>query len=211
MDVRDAIDQGNLGDLQALLAEDAARANAVILWGDANKNACHPLHYVCDKVFDGTLGTGAEIPLVHALIDSGADVNSHNGDPLVAAASLGAVDVAFVLLDAGARPELLAPGGETALHWAAYIGAATLVDRLLRHGVPIEIKDRQWNGTPLGWALYGWSSAPVPGDRGGHREAILRLVRVGAIVNPEWLDMDQVRADDEVLAALRGDHSDRAG
>src|SRR5438876_3818864 len=175
MELRDTIDQGNLAVLQELLTEDAGRANAVLHWGVANKNECHPLHYVCDKVFDGTLSADTALPLVHALIASGADVNFRNGDPLVAAASLGAVEVAFVLLNAGARPQLLAPGGETALHWAAYIGAAELVDRLVQHGVPLEVVDRQWSGTPLGWALYGWRTAPVPGDRGGHRDAVLRL------------------------------------
>lgn len=196
---------GDAGALRRLLAEDPARANAVIAWGEGNKNVCCPLHYVCDKVFDGTLIGGAELPLVHALIAAGADVNAQNGDPLVAAASLGAVDVAFVLLDAGARPDLLADGGETALHWAAYIGAAALVDRMLSVGAPIEVRDRRWNATPLGWALHGWGEAAVARDDARYREVVLRLVRAGSRIDPAWRGLKHVRADAEILAALTFD------
>src|SRR5438477_5500158 len=104
MDVRDAIEQGDLTALQLRLSEDAAQANALIHWGPGNKNSCHPLHYVCDKVFDGTLGSASALSLVRALIAAGADVNFGGGDPIIAAASLGAIEVAFALLDAGARP-----------------------------------------------------------------------------------------------------------
>src|SRR5262249_57197698 len=48
------------------------------------------------------------------------------------------------------------PHGETALHWAAYGGHAAIARLLLEHDASLEIKDRRFNGTPLGWALYGW-------------------------------------------------------
>ena len=176
----------------------------MVRWVDSREHLTHPLHYVCDKVFGGTLTAGPAVALVRVLLAAGSDVNYGNGDPLNAAASLGAVEVAFVLLEAGARTDLLGPGGETALHWAAYIGAEELVGRLIAAGSPTEIKDGRYGGTPLGWALYGWSESPVPADQGGHREVVLRLARAGSHVEPEWLALEQVRSDREVFQALGG-------
>src|SRR5438270_13362949 len=101
MNVRDAIDLAAVTALQFRLSEDPAQANALIHWGPDNKNACHWLHYICDKVFDGTLDSASALPFVRALIAAGADVNFGGGDPIIAAVSLGAIEVAFVLLDAG--------------------------------------------------------------------------------------------------------------
>ena len=176
MDIRTAIEAGDAERLSLLLAEDPSRADAVIRWGRGNE--CHPIHYVCDKVFDGTLKDGRELPLVRALIEAGADIDFGNGDPLNAAASLGAIEVAFVLLDAGARTDLLGAFGETALHWAAYIGAHTLVERLLEAGAPVDVRDARWDGTPLDWARHGASKAPVPADSGGHQQCIERLAQL---------------------------------
>lgn len=207
MDLRDAIDAGDAGALERLLSEDRSQANALIHWGKGDRLLAHPLHYVCDKVFDRTLRGGRELPLVRALLDAGAYVDFRNGDPLHAAASLGAIDVAFMLLDAGASSDAIGPGGETPMHWAAFIGAEDLVGRLIALGAPLEARDTHWNGTPLAWAIHGWSESPVPADRGGHREVVLRLARAGASVQPEWLTSKQVIADKEVAAALR----ERAG
>jgi len=66
------------------------------------------------------------------LSEETADINSENGGPLNGAASLGAEDVGIRLLAAGARADLLGRFGETALHWAAYLGASRLVDRLIQ-------------------------------------------------------------------------------
>lgn len=80
----------------------------------------HPLHYVSDMLFDGTLQRGKELSLVEALIDAAADVNFQRKEksdtPLLGAASLGAEEVGLKLLDAGAMPEVREIFGETALH-----------------------------------------------------------------------------------------------
>jgi hypothetical protein len=68
MDVKIAICNGDADALRRLLSEDSARANAPIRWG---KNDCiftHPLHYVSDVLFDGTLQKGKDLPLIEALI-----------------------------------------------------------------------------------------------------------------------------------------------
>jgi hypothetical protein len=82
MDVKTAIKTGDAEALKRLLREDAARANALIRWG---KNDCiltHPLHYVSDRLFGGKLTRGNELPLIEALIEAGADLNSRLRDTL---------------------------------------------------------------------------------------------------------------------------------
>src|SRR5260370_41983045 len=124
MDVKTAIRNGDAGDLHQLLREDSSRANALVHWG---KCRTHPLHYVSDMLFEGTLQRGKELPLVEALIQSGADLNFQRDGkpetPLIGAASLGAEEVGLRLLHAAARPEMRGLFGETALHWAARLGA----------------------------------------------------------------------------------------
>jgi ankyrin repeat protein len=186
-----------------LLSERPPRANELILWG---KCVTHPLHYISDMLFAGTLKKGKEVPLVEALIEAGSDLNfNKNGEsetPLIGAASLGGEEVGLRLLDAGARPAMLGLFGETALHWAAMLGQDHLVARLIP-GSDINLKDGKYNSSPLGWAIHGWSNPPA-GNCGGQRAVVARLIRAGATVDPEWLEDEKVRADQSMLAALRG-------
>jgi hypothetical protein len=50
--------------------------------------------------------------------------------------------------------------GATALHAAAWAGAADTVALLLEHGADVEARDLRWRGQPLGWALVGSGEAP---------------------------------------------------
>jgi hypothetical protein len=118
--------------------------------------------------------------------------------------------VAFLVqngMDVGAQPH-----GESGLHGAAYGGHAGVVELLLKHCAPVDVKDARFAGTPLGWAIYGWCDPPPEADRAGYYEVVARLVAAGATVEPEWLaDPDRgmpigekVRADRRMLAALGG-------
>jgi hypothetical protein len=158
MDMKTSIRKGDTDAVRLLLAEDVSRANALMRWG---KNRCahtHPLHFVSDMLFEGTLLKGKELPLIDALIEAGADLdfqrdreNGKKSDmPLISAASLGAEEVGLRLLDAGARPELRGLFGEIALHWAALLGESRLTERLIE-GSDINLKDenivrRHWDG-----------------------------------------------------------------
>jgi len=148
MDMKTAIRKGDTDAVRLLLAEDVSRANALIRW---RKNRCvhtHPLHFVSDMLFEGTLAKGKELPLIDALIEAGADLDfqrdredgKKSDTPLIGAASLGAEEVGLRLLDAGARPELRGLFGETALHWAAFLGESRLTERLIE-GSDINLKD----------------------------------------------------------------------
>ena len=208
MDMKTAIQTGDAAAVRRLLTEDASRANGLIDWG---KNACvhtHPLHFVSDMLFDGTLAKGKELPLIDALIYAGADLDFQrdredgrkSDTPLIGAASLGAEEVGIRLLEAGARPDLRGLFGETALHWAAFLGEERLTERLIK-GSDLNLKDEKYHSSPLGWAIHGCYNRPA-GNHGRQREVAALLVCAGAIVEPEWLESEAVRTDAAMLAAL---------
>ncbi|HUQ91888.1 MAG TPA: ankyrin repeat domain-containing protein [Bryobacteraceae bacterium] len=212
-DVRTAIQHGNAVRLEQLLAEDSARANQMIEWGKAGELRTHPLHYVSDMLFEGTLEKGKELALIDVLLAAGADCNhqASNGEtPLIGAASLGAEEVGLRLLDSGARPDSTGRVGETALHWAAFLSLRRLVTRLLEKGAELDVKDVRYNASPLGWAIHG-RFHPPPGSQGNHQEIVALLVGAGAKVEPQWLSDEQVRADSGMLAALGAHGSDTPG
>ncbi len=201
MDVKAAIDTGDSAALRRLLSEESSRANELIRWG---KCLTHPLHYISDMLFSGTLPKGKELPLVEALIQAGADLNFNKDGksetPLIGAASLGAEDVGMFLLDAGARPEPRGLFGETAIHWAAMLGEDRLVARLIP-GSDVDLKDKKYNSPPLGWAIHGWSDPPA-GNHGRQREVVALLLAAGARVESEWLESEKVQADAALLASM---------
>lgn len=201
MDVKVAIDTGDSAALRRLLSEDSSRANELIRWG---KCLTHPLHYISDMLFSGTLQKGNELPLVEALIQAGADLNFNKDGksetPLIGAASLGAEDVGLCLLEAGARPELPGLFGETALHWAALLGEHRLAARLIP-GSDLNLKDEKYSSPPLGWAIHGWSDPPA-GNHGRQREVVVVLLAAGARVEPVWLESEKVQADSAILASM---------
>ena len=209
MDVKTAIRNGDADALRRLLIEDSSRANALLHWGEHDCVFTHPLHYVSDMLFEGTLQKGKDLPLVEALLQAGADLNfqrsredgKKSDTPLIGAASLAAEEVGLRLLDAGARPELRGLFGETALHWAALLGEHRLAERLIR-GSDIDLKDEKYNSPPLGWAVHGRYNPPA-GNQGKQCEVAALLVSAGATVELEWLESEQVRADAAMLAALR--------
>jgi ankyrin repeat protein len=205
MDVKTAIQNGNAEALRSLLTEDASRANALIRWGVNDGNLTHPLHYVSDMLFQKSLKNRMAMPLVEALVQAGADLDFQNngkGDtPLIGAASLSAEDVGLRLLDAGADARLRGLFGETALHWAALLGEDRLAEKLIETS-DLNLKDKEYNSPPLGWAIHGHFNAPA-GNKGNQLEVVKLLVAAGAKVESEWLESLQVKGDPAMLAALR--------
>lgn len=206
LDVNTAIRQGDADGLRRLLAADPARANALIAWGGKSCLRTHPLHYVSDMLFEGTLQKGKELPLVEALLGAGSDVDFRIDDkrdtPLIGAVSLGAEEVGIRLLDAGAQPNLTGIFGETALHWAALLGEDRLAERLIA-GSDVNLKDGKYKSSPLGWAIHGWCNPPA-GNHGRQREVAILLIAAGATIEPEWLTSEETRAHPEIAAVLTG-------
>lgn len=102
--------------------------------------------------------------------------------------------------------------GCTGLHWAAYSGHAVTVQALLEGHAPVNIKDGNFNGTPLGWALYAWADPPPEANRAEYYKVVALLIASGATVDQEWLSapnrerpiLQKIRADRRMQAALRG-------
>ncbi len=79
------------------------------------------------------------------------------------AAQHGHAEVVRLLLDAGEDPNRYNPEGNhphsTPLHQAVVGGHEPVVRLLVERGARLDIRDTVWNGTPLGWALYGGGRA----------------------------------------------------
>lgn len=205
MSVRAAIDAGAFADLREILAASPRLVNELVEWGEHRQLRTHPLHYVCDKRFDGTITKEAALLLVEELIVAGANVNDHAKDrepPLHGAASLGAEDVGLRLLDAGAIPGALGMFRETALHWASSLGLDRLAFRLIDAGADVNLEDVRFGASALGWALHGRANSP-PANQGRQVEVIALLVESGATVTTGQLVSATLRADWKLLAALR--------
>ena len=85
--------------------------------------------------------------------------------------------------------EVQATHGQTALHWAAFHGNFDMTRVLLQHRAPIDVVERQFSGTPLGWALHG--------TRHGWYRQIARypdvvdaLLAAGAKLPDNWEELD---------------------
>ena len=59
------------------------------------------------------------------------------------------------MLEAGWPADARGQHGATALHWAGFHGNPEMARVLLEHGAPVTLKDDQFDGTPLDWALHG--------------------------------------------------------
>jgi ankyrin repeat protein len=60
-----------------------------------------------------------------------------------------------VMLAAGLSVDAPGQHRATPLHWAAFQGNAEMTREILRYNPPLELTDADFQGTPLGWAIYG--------------------------------------------------------
>ena len=163
---REILNSRDLDRLATLLADEPDLAVSLMTnWAD-HPHGSNPLNYVAMIGFDHErLGLPADLPgtgrVAAALIDAGALVDGRPGDfetPLMTAASYGDVEVAQVLIDAGADLEARAsaetggvPGG-TALMHAAVFGMTPVLDLLVRAGAqPHGIESAAAVGDITGW------------------------------------------------------------
>ncbi len=60
-----------------------------------------------------------------------------------------------LLLEAGWPVDATIPKRVTALHWAGFHGDVEIAKLLLARGAPLEVRDGEYDATPLGWAMHG--------------------------------------------------------
>ncbi len=82
---------------------------------------------------------------------------------LALAAQHGHAEVVWLLLDAGEDPNRYNPEGHhshsTPLHQAVWADHAEVVRLLVERGARLDVRDKIYQGTPLGWAEYGKKTA----------------------------------------------------
>jgi hypothetical protein len=115
------------------------------------------------------------------------------------AAQSGNTNAVCLMLEAGWPVDTTGDIGATALHWAGFNGNAAMAREILRFHPNLELKSKDYAGTPLGWALFGsgngWNRET--GDYVGTVEALLQA---GAAVPPE---AESLEPSDAVLEVLQ--------
>jgi ankyrin repeat protein len=91
--------------------------------------------------------------MVKFLLDNGASATGAPS-PLPGAVYKGNLQIIRRLLAAGADPNAFGPHGYASLHAACIHGKLPIVRLLLSRGARLDLRDREYNGTPLGWAAH---------------------------------------------------------
>jgi len=82
------------------------------------------------------------------------------------------------MMEAGWPADARGQHNATALHWAGFHGNAEMARVLLQHGAPVNVKDDEYDGTPLGWALHG-AKRPEQCSTGDYDATIAALRAAG--------------------------------
>jgi hypothetical protein len=109
-----------------------------------------------------------------------ADVESSEERELIAHAARNNKTAAVTLmLECGMPVDVGGQHDGTPLHWAAFHGNVDMVREILRFKPPLEVTDRDFRGTPLGWAIHG-SEHGWYVSTGNHAQAVELLLEAGA-------------------------------
>jgi len=157
--VTELIQKVNYEGLRQALSENPSLANQAIALEDDSPLA-HPLHRICDGVFNGEYSDEQAAEMARIFIAHGARVDGDSlrdlkDTPLIAASSLHADSVALLYIEQGANIFHAGCHGGTALHWAAWCGRDNLVKRLLEAKSEVNRLCIKFKSTPLFWAVHG--------------------------------------------------------
>jgi Ankyrin repeats (many copies) len=103
------------------------------------------------------------------------------------------------MLAAGWPVDVRGQHGATPLHWAAFHGNTVMVREILQYKPPLEVFDANFDGKPLGWAIYG-SLHGWHRQTGDYAGVVETLLQAGA--EPPKAS-DDLQAAEPVRATLR--------
>jgi ankyrin repeat protein len=103
-----------------------------------------------------------------------------------------------LMLEAGWPVDAPGEMGATALHWAGFNGNAEMTREILRFHPALESKSREYEGTALGWAVFG-SGNGWRRDTGDYVGTVQALLQAGATLPPHAEDLEPSEAVLEVL------------
>ncbi len=103
-----------------------------------------------------------------------------------------------LMLEAGWPVDTPGEMGATALHWAGFNGNAGMTREILRFHPALELKSREYAGTPLAWAVYG-SGNGWRRDTGDYVATIRALLDAGAILPSHAEELEPSEAVLEML------------
>jgi ankyrin repeat protein len=184
LEFRKIIEAGDVVAAESALASDRELADKTVVWELNQECQSDPLHFVSDCVAQGWISDDKAAALARVLLAHDANVDGSNGreTPLLGATSLGAEKVANILIDSGADIHATSVFGAGPLHWAAYMGLPTTVDKLLQAGAALEARCTEFGATPLFWAVHGFG--PRGPDNGkGQLAAARALIGAGAAID----------------------------
>ncbi len=142
------------------------------------KFATPPLSYVANvSLYQGHHGESAAT--ASAMLETGLVDSERLGYAMDQACSLGAEDMALVLVEAGADVNQSTIYDATALHWAVNNGMPKLVEALVKRGADLERKCSHWGGTPLWWAVRPVGTRWIA-DLGDREASIRMAIELGA-------------------------------
>jgi hypothetical protein len=206
---RSVIDAGDAELLREILSAEPGAADKPVRTGSGD--LLPPIAYVISQVRAGRLGRDTATQLVDTLLEYGADadqqVNDLGDTLLIHAAHNGCETIALHLLEAGADMVATGKFGASVFHWAAQEGMLTLVEALLASGLDPKVRDRQWRGDALYWAIYGWVGRRAL-TRGGQPAVIHRLREIGLAPSGRHEVLITLDDDGTIREALAEDEVD---
>jgi ankyrin repeat protein len=103
-----------------------------------------------------------------------------------------------LMLEAGWPVDAPGEMGATALHWAGFNGNAEMTREILRFHPALDLKSREYEGTALGWAIFG-SGNGWRRDTGDYVGTVSALLEAGAPIPPCPEDLEPSEAVLEML------------
>jgi hypothetical protein len=186
-EIKELIENKDFTGLRKALSQDRSLANREIPFDNNNPAKAHPLHRICDAVFQQKITEEEAIEIARIFLEFGANIDGNEvkekqDTPLIAAASLHAEKLGLYYLQNGANIHHAGCLGGTALHWAAWCGRDQLVKELIDKGADINQRSGEYGASPLSWVVHGYKFG---GETNRHHqiECARLLISAGADKN----------------------------